>query len=361
VTVLFTDLSDSTYLSGAMEAETYATMLDEVRSAFRTAVEARGGVANQYQGDGLQAIFGHAEPTENDGRRALEAALEVHAVVRSLRKRYGSEGAGALSVHSGLHAGQALLRPGDSVAGRIELFGPAPGIAKHLSDDAEADEILVSEETLGPAARLFITGAARAVLLKGRSEPLVVCSILSRVEPRTRVEAHSQRGLIAFVGREVELARLEAVLDDVLPGRLRLAVICAQPGLGKTRLAEEFLHRAARRGFAVLRGGCDTELSAEPLQPFLQMLRTQLRIAPDACAAEMVQAIEAGLEALDPALAAFQAELLQALSVAPQAGTPQRLPAERTMCALLEVISALARRGPLALFVDDWQWADDAT
>lgn len=361
VTVLFTDLSDSTYLSGVMEAETYATMLDEVRSAFRAAVEARGGVANQYQGDGLQAIFGHAESTEHDGRHAVEAALEVHAVVRGLRRRYGSDGAGTLSVHSGLHAGQALLRPGDSVAGRIELFGPAPGIAKHLSDDAAADEILVSEETLGPATRLFDTGAPRAVLLKGRSEPLVVRSILSRRERRDRLEAQSQRGLIAFVGREVELARLEAVLDDVLPGRLRLAVVCAQPGLGKTRLAEELLHRAARRGFTVLRGGCDTELSAEPLQPFLHMLRAQLRITPDASATEMVQAIETGLAALDPALLTSQAELLQALSLAPRAGTAQRLPAERTICALHDVIVALGRRGPLALFIDDWQWADDAT
>ncbi len=361
IAVLFTDLSDSTHLSGAMEAETYATMLDDVRRAFHVAVEPRGGVVNQYQGDGLQALFGYPEPTEHDGRRAAEAALEMHALVRALRLRYGSEGAGALSVHSGLHSGQALVRPGDSVAGRIELFGPAPGLAKHLSDSAEADEILVSDETLGPAAQLFNTGLPRSVLLKGRSEPLVVRSILSRNSRRTRSEGHSQRGLVSFVGREADLARLDALLADVLQGQLRFGLISAPAGLGKTRLAEEFLRRAARRGCTVLRGCCDTELSAEPLQPFLQMLRAQLQITPDATTAEMLRAIDAGLAALDPALTTYQAELLQALSVGPQDSATARLPAEHTMRALHEVIAALARRGPLALFIDDWQWADDAT
>lgn len=348
-----------------MEAETYAHMLGEVRRAFCLAVEARGGVVNQYQGDGLQALFGHAETSEDDARRAAEAALEVHAAVRALRERYSSEGAAALSVHSGLHAGQSLVRPGDDVAGRVELFGAAPGIAKHLSDTAERDEILASEETLGPAVHLFGTSAPFGVLLKGRSAPLLVRRILSSGAHRTRLQAQAQaqaqRGLMPFVGRGAELARLQALHRDVLVHGPRFAIVSGSAGTGKTRLIEQFLRQAAAAGSAVLRGACEAELSAVPLQPVLQMLRSLLQIAPDVSGAAGAPAVAAGLAAIDPALLGCRTELLQALSMTSPAAHARPVAAEQTVRALMAVTQALARRGPLVLFIDDWQWADDAT
>ena len=71
LTILFTDLSDSTRLSGAMEAEIYAGMLDEVRQAFTDVVNELGGTVNQFQGDGLQALFGHSEEAPNFSGLAL--------------------------------------------------------------------------------------------------------------------------------------------------------------------------------------------------------------------------------------------------------------------------------------------------
>ena len=276
MTVLFTDLSDSTRLSGLLEAEVFAALQDDVRRVFDEVVQRSGGTINQYQGDGLQALFGHPEAGEDDGLRATQAALEVHERVRALRARHAYREDVVLDVHSGIHAGLVLVREGtQGIAGRFELFGAAPGIAKHLSDVAERDEILVSEETLGPARYLFQT-EARRLALKGRDEPLAVHRILARTALRTRFEAQTRRGLVDFVGREAELAALDAALHAARGGRTRLMVVSAQAGVGKTRLAEEFLRRAAARGFALWRGYCEAELSAEPLQPFLQMLRARL-------------------------------------------------------------------------------------
>ena len=362
LSILFTDLSDSTRLSGAMEAETYADMLDDVRLVFSTVVAERGGTINQYQGDGLQALFGYPHATEHDGRRATEAALEIHTCVQQLRHKYAVHGAPGLSVHSGIHAGQALARHGETIAGLVDLFGPAPGIAKHLSDEAGGDEILVSEETLGPSHHFFHTSERRWVTLKGRAGPLAIRRVLGRTALRTRFEAHAQRGLLPFIGRKGELRRLEEALQSVATGTPRFVTISAPAGVGKTRLAEEFLRRIFDSGCVVLRGYCEVDLSAEPLQPFLQMLRAHFQLPAGANAA--AQALELGLTALDPALLVHRAELLQALSIAVDAARApetRRLGPEQTRLALSRLFVALARRRPLALFIDDWHWADDAT
>lgn len=361
LTILFVDLSDSTALAAAMEAEDYAAMQEDVRSAFRSVVTERGGLVNQFQGDGLQAVFGYPQATEVDGCRATEAALEVHARVRALSERYQQAGAGRLSVHSGIHAGVMLVRAGADAAAKLELFGPTPGLAKHLSDIAEADEILVSEETLGPLGQFFDTGARRLVTLKGREAPLPVVHILARTSVRTRYEAHARRGLLPFIGRRAELGRLEQVLGDVATRRCtRFVAIAAAPGVGKTRLAEEFLGSDTVGQASVWRGYCESGLSAEPLQPFVQMLRARFRL-PGANVPAPAW-VEHELASIDSGLLDLLPDLLQVLSIAPEAGA-EALPAsaERTIAAVCRLFACLARQRPQILFIDDWQWADDAS
>ena len=143
--ILFVDLSHSTHLSSVMEAEIYAELMHDMRQACRAAVEAHQGTINQFQGDGLQALFGYPRASEDDGLRAAEAALEMHTRVRALRAKYAAHGGADLSVHSGLHAGKVFAWPGDEIAGRLDLSGPAPGVAKHLSDIAGEDELLAAD------------------------------------------------------------------------------------------------------------------------------------------------------------------------------------------------------------------------
>jgi class 3 adenylate cyclase/tetratricopeptide (TPR) repeat protein len=328
LTLLFVDLSGSTAMAEWMEAEHYAAMLAGLRALYERIVPHHGGAIARIQGDGMLAVFGHPEVREDDGRRATEAALELHAAVRGLLPP-GPKPADfrGLTLHSGIHAGIVLLNDGDQMRGRFELLGNAPNIAARLSEAAKADEIIASEESLGLQSQFFETGPRFLLQLRGRATPLAAYRVLGRAAVGRRFEASMRRGLAPFVGRDAELATLDAALASALAGRTLWLGIRAGAGVGKTRLTEEFLRRAADQACRIHRGYCESYLSAEPLQPFLQMLRNM-----------------DGMADAPPELFAAQ----------------HSQPGQRAD-ALLALLLALARRTPQLVFIDDLQWADDAS
>ena len=359
LTLMFSDLSDSTRLGAALEAEDYAALLARLGDAYREVIGRHGGTIVRIQGDGMLAIFGHPQAREDDGRRATEAALDLHAMVRTLPLEPPLAQQGPLSLHTGIHAGLVLLGKGDIERGRFELMGNAPNIAARLSDAASADEILVSEETLGPERHLFVTGAGREVALKGTSTPMTALPVVGRTGLGSRYEASMQRGLSPFVNRFAEMALLERALQDTLAGRSSGVALAAAPGLGKTRLAQEFLYRCAMAGCQVLRGYCESYSGAQPLQPFLQILRILFELQHGLAAAEIAQRVDEGLAALPTPLTEQRSALLHALSVSD--ASARRQAPQAMLQGLASVITAFAAHRPLVLFIDDWQWADDAS
>ncbi len=324
LTIVFADLSGSTRLAEAMEAEHYALMLADLRRCYTEAVKTHGGQVVRIQGDGLLAIFGHPTPREDEGRHACEAALTMHEAVRRLSPQGAPAWARSLTLHSGVHAGLVLMDEGDEVRGRFELLGQAPSIAARLSDLAGPDEILVSADTLGLQQHFFVTSERRELTLKGRSEPLTALCVQGRAAIARRFDASVQRGLAPFIGRSQELAQLHAALGEVRGNHSQWLNLRAAAGVGKTRLSEQFLLEAADTGpIRILRGYCSHELSAEPLQPFMQMLRS--------------------------------------LPPTPEVLGTLESPLHRRGDALLALIDAHAQRTPLLLSIDDLQWADDAS
>ena len=357
LTILFSDLSESTRLGELMESELYAGMLAQLRRLCREIIPRHGGNIARIQGDGVLAFFGYPETREDDGRRATEAALELHAAVSRMVIAGARFPAGALTLHSGIHAGLVLLSDGDVERGRFELLGNVPNIAARLSDLAERDDICVSEETLGPHAHFFTCSEPALVQLKGRTPPLAVRRVLGRAPAPQRFEAMERRSLCPFVGREPALRLLRDRLRMAIAGDAQCVVLSGGPGVGKTRLVDELRRHAAAGECLALQGYCGTYL-AEPLQPFLHMLRALFGLSPG-LPAEPTQA--------HPLLAALEQEEggASVLAQARQLVTPRDeagpLSPGATVPALRSLFERLAARQPLLLVVDDWQWADEAS
>jgi DNA-binding SARP family transcriptional activator len=169
--------------------------------------------------------------------------------------------------------------------------------------------------------------------------------------PAPAAEAEPSPG--AFVGREQPLAQLTAALDDALAGRGRLALIAGEPGIGKSRLAEELIRRAGARGAHVLVGRCWEAGGAPAYWPFLQAMRAWLRAADPAALPRQLGRGAADLAQLLPELGEFVPGL-------PDAAAGD---AEGARFRLFEAVgsflqSAAADR-PLVLVLDDLHAADE--
>src|SRR3954469_3304119 len=155
LTVLFSDLVGSTVLGRDIESEYLSELVVQLREIWHRAVAKHGGRVIRTQGDGALAVFGYPRSGEDDGRRAAEAALDIHLWVGQLRHDGVSPSLMPLRMHSGIHAGTVLLTEGDIESGRYDLIGDVVNTAAHLSRHAGPGQILASLGALGRYVNYF--------------------------------------------------------------------------------------------------------------------------------------------------------------------------------------------------------------
>jgi predicted ATPase/DNA-binding CsgD family transcriptional regulator len=158
-----------------------------------------------------------------------------------------------------------------------------------------------------------------------------------------------------LVGRQGELAALEASLTAAAAARPSLTLVVGEAGLGKSRLTRELEHRAQASGAVVLHGEC-LELSGGefPYAPIVGALRAGDR-----------DAITTALTALPAAggaeVARLVPELDAALGARPSETDPSRYAQARLYELLLATLGRLGDHAPVLFVVEDAHWADSAT
>jgi predicted ATPase len=155
-----------------------------------------------------------------------------------------------------------------------------------------------------------------------------------------------------FIGREPELVALHAALAEATAGHGRIVLLAGEPGVGKTRLAQELAAYARQRGALVLVGRCYEGEGAPPFWPWVQMIRTYVM---DCDPVRLRQ--EMGLGAADIAQVVPEVrERLPDLTAAP--GVESEQARFRLFDSVTRFFQAAARRQVQVLIVDDLHWAD---
>ena len=351
ITVMFCDLVGSTSLAARLDAEDWRNLVGSYLDETSQAVTGFGGHVLKRLGDGLMALFGYPHAQENDAERAVRAALAIQRALADLNARNARPGAPELSARIGIETGPVVV----DAAG--EVFGEAPNVAARVQSLAEPGAVVVTAAVQRQIAGLFVAEDKGAHDLKGVPAPVTLYRIV-------RASGGGRRGgarvLTPLVGREDELALLARRWSRALEGEGQLALIVGEPGIGKSRLIEEFRTRLGEAPHTWVEWSSSQLLQNTPLHPIVEWGRQ--RFGADLPAEQRLADLEntLGLIGLD---AAEYAPLVAPLvDVAlPEDRLAKFAPEElrrRQLAAMTAWVLAGARNQPAVIAFEDLHWAD---
>jgi DNA-binding CsgD family transcriptional regulator len=193
-------------------------------------------------------------------------------------------------------------------------------------------------------------------IILARDTALALCGAFMR---RTRLDRAA-----AFAGRESEMDILSRRLSEAVAGRGGIVLLAGEPGIGKTRLAEELATVARSRGACVLWGRCYEGEGAPAFWPWIEVLRVALRDSatgtpearPDSVVTELVHLLP------EIGTAAYRLDAEPAAGL--KAGTPPADSAHarfRLFDTITAFLGARAAEQPQVVILDDLQWADTSS
>jgi class 3 adenylate cyclase/tetratricopeptide (TPR) repeat protein len=355
VTVLFADIVDSSATTRSYDAEVLRAALARMFARTREILVAHGATVEKFIGDAVMAVFGIPMAHEDDAERAVRAALALRADVSPNRE----DGRPGFTLRIGINTGEVVT--GDGEGAEFLVTGEPVIVAARLEQMAGHGEILVGPLTREITRGRVRYGPVRTIETKGMG-PIEVAAAESLAGPG----AATGHTATPFVGRDSEMRLLEDVHRRVAStGRPHLVTIYGDAGMGKTRVALEFLRRLDPAE-PIARAVCLPYGHAITYWPLQELIRGEAAIAPtdgrDVARAKIETRV-AGMEGLDEQESRAIARELSALALA-DADTPQSeltSDARRRELALGMTRYLEARLGstPGTIVLEDLHWAEE--
>ncbi|HEX6702361.1 MAG TPA: AAA family ATPase [Gaiellaceae bacterium] len=332
-TVLFVDLVESTELVSANDPEIVRRRVTRFFEHVSRCIVTHGGTVEKFAGDAVMAAFGIPRAHEDDAERAIRAALGIMESVADLE----------LEVRIGVEAGEVVADDTDSTF----ATGEAVNIAARLQQIAAPGQILV-----GPGAYRLTVGSVETedmgpLELKGRRAPVWAWRAVAAVERPAWPRAFEA----PLVGRDAELDLLANTFERTQRDRrAHLFTIYGDPGVGKSRLAREFV--AGLDGATILAGRALPYGEGVTYWPLAEMVKAAAGIADDDPTDEALEKLRATCEIEAVAdLLGLASGILAAVE-----GERSR---EELAWAARAWAEKLAQAQPLVLVFEDIHWAED--
>jgi class 3 adenylate cyclase len=231
VSVLFADLVGFTTLAEGRDAEDTRELLSRYFDLAKDVVARYGGIVEKFIGDAVMAVWGAPTAHEDDAERAVRAGLELVDAVRTLGP--------TIQARAGVLTGEAAVTLGATDQGMVA--GDLVNTASRLQSVAQPGTVLVGEATQRAASKAIAFEEAGEQILKGKTSPVPAwraVRVVAEVGGRNRAETLEA----PFVGRDDELRLLKELFHATTrEKRTRLVSVIGPAGIGKTRLAWEFL------------------------------------------------------------------------------------------------------------------------
>ena len=331
---MFVDLVESTNLLAGVDPEVVRRRITRFFTQVTHCVGTHGGIVEKFAGDAVLAAFGIPQAHEDDAERAVRAAFGIMEGVEEL----------GLEVRIGIEAGEVVTDTGDSTF----ATGEAVNVAARLQQAAKPGEILLGPSACRLARGRVATEDVGPLELKGFARPVWA----SRAVGTTRDGRGARTVAAPLVGRDSELDLLANTFERVVRDRrAHVVTIYGEPGVGKSRLAREFVE--SLEAATVLTGRSLPYGEGVTYWALAEVVKASAGIADDDPPDVAMKKLQACCE--DEAIA----DLLALASGVLEAVEGERSPQEISWAARAWA-EKLAEPQPLVLVLEDIHWAEDS-
>lgn len=368
VTILFSDMHGSTAMAERINnPELTTAIMNQVFEMLTAEIVRYDGWVDKYAGDNIMALFGAPRAHEDDPERAIKAALAMQAALENFNRRLRREIGLRLQMRTGINTGEVLFgQVGGGAFRSYTVMGDPVNLASRLEHASRVGHILVGESTYALGKHAFHFTALPPMDIKGKREPVQTYEVVR--EKRADEVLREPAGGDALVGREQELQHLGAALEDAIEGQGRLVALVGDVGIGTSQLLAAFQRAHAEAGVGWIVERCLSYNTNAPYALLAGILRSLLGLdteeAPDR--AKLLAALKETLGHVeDETRAEYLALIGQILGVQINNAFIQGLEAKvrrkLTTAMIRALVAARAQRGPLALILEEMQWADSAS
>ena len=278
--MLFADLKGSMELLADRDPEEARKLLDPVLERMMEAVHRYEGTVNQVMGDGIMALFGAPLAHEDHAVRACYAALRMQERSRSMRRVSSARTACPSRSASGSTPARSSFAPSES---DLRMDYTAVGQTTHLAARMEQ----MATPGIDPPRRCDRSSSPRATCRSSRlgarrgqgpgRSPWRSTSSPERA-PRGPGSSGRRAGLDAFVGRDAEVEQLRRALARTHDAdTASSSPLVGEPGVGKSRLVDEFTHSHRTQGWLILEAAPCRTARPPAYLPIIDLLKAYFK------------------------------------------------------------------------------------
>ncbi len=368
LTVMFSDLVDSTVLSQQLDLEDLRHINVAYQDACKTVIDRYEGYIARYMGDGILAYFGFPKAHEDDPERAILAGLAITREVSSLNESLEMNLDSELAVRVGITTGPVVVGDliGEAASQENAVVGETPNLAARLQTLASRNSVVVGPGTHDLMLNQFEYEDLGERELKGFSRPIHAWRVVSPITSERRFIATRGDHLTPLVGREHEIGLLYERWEQAKEGEGQVVLLSGEAGIGKSRVAETLLERTEADNPVCLRYQCSPYHTNSILHPVIEQMERAAQITPEDTSAQRFEKFESLLAQANAPLESTVPLLAPLMSVQPGDNYPQlemtpERQKEETLHALLAHLDSLADGQSLILIYEDVHWVDPTT
>jgi class 3 adenylate cyclase/predicted ATPase len=363
VTVLFADVKGSMDLGEKVDPEEWYRIMNRFFQILSDGVHRFEGTVDKFTGDGIMAIFGAPIAHEDHARRACFAALHLKEELRRYAEELKRARELSFAVRMGLNSGEVVVGTiGDDLKMVYTAHGNTVGLGQRMEQLATPDQVYLTENSAKLVSGFFRLRDLGPFELKGVSAPVGVYELEGIGALHTPLEVSRSRGFSRFVGRQDDMAALEAALARAIARSAQVVGIVGEPGVGKSRLCFEFLERCRARGLAIVEAHGVPHGKALPLLPMFELFRNFFGITEQDPDQAVREKIAGRFLLLDESLREVLPLVFDLLGVSdPERPAPPMDPEsrQRLLAAMVKRVTQMwGRRQPSLIFLEDLHWFD---